>query len=83
MSHPSGRLGRMSLIDRFEESAKHAVEVHLSACIMFEETKWRRTHDARSRDAIIADAVREACDALIRQCEARRLHPTAHDYNPG
>ena len=71
MSHPSGRLGRMSLIDRFEESAKHAVEVHLSACIMFEETKWRRTHDARSRDA------------LIRQCEARRLHPTAHDYNPG
>ena len=30
---------RSPLYDRFVESAKHAIEVHLSACIMFEETK--------------------------------------------
>ena len=73
---------RSPLYDRFVESAKHAIEVHLSACIMFEETKWRRTHDKRSRDAMIEDAVRDACDAVIELAQDRRDKPLAHDYNP-
>ena len=71
-----------ALYQRFLESGRHAIEVHLAACIMFEETKWRRTHDQRPRDTVVDDAVRRGCDALIELSEQRRNNPLAHDYNP-
>jgi hypothetical protein len=41
-----------ALYQRFLESGRHAIEVHLAACIMFEETKWRRTHDQRPHPTV-------------------------------
>ncbi|MEY4783390.1 MAG: hypothetical protein RIR41_1325 [Pseudomonadota bacterium] len=72
----------MNLIKRYEESGRHALEVHLAACIMFEETKWRRTKDTRPRNQVVEDAVREGCNALIRLCQERRFKPAQHDYEP-
>lgn len=67
---------------RMHESAQHAVEVHLSSCLMFEETKWRRTVTNEPRDRMIERAVRDGCDALIAIAQERRDKPLAHDYNP-
>jgi len=72
----------MNIHEQSRQSAMHALEVHLAAVIMFFETKWRRTNTNQARDAMVEEAVREGCDAVIRAAQDRRDNPLAHDYNP-
>ena len=56
--------------------------MHLSACLMYAETRWMRTKTNMPRGAMLKIALRERCDALIELAPRRRERPEAHDLNP-
>lgn len=72
----------MNRNERLQESAQHALEVHLAACLLFAETRWKRTVTNMPREAVVRLAVREGCDALIELARIRRDHPRPHDLDP-
>lgn len=64
------------------EAAKHALEVYYAGTLMVHEMRWRRTHDSRSRDQMVRDAIRTSTDILVEHALERRDNPLAHDFNP-
>jgi len=72
----------MNLEERIRASAKHAIEVHVSAGLMFGENQWRRTITNEPRDRMIERVLRTTCEILRDEADKRANNPLAHDYNP-
>lgn len=68
--------------DRYAASARHALEVHVSACLMYAEMQWRRSITNLPRDQVIQTALREACEKLAHEAQKRAGEVRPEDLDP-
>ena len=73
---------RMKLNDQYAASATHAIEVHVAACLMFAEARWRRSVTNMPRERMLEEALRECCEELARKARVRGMELRGEDRDP-
>lgn len=72
----------MKLTDQYIASANHAIEGHVAICLMFAETRWRRSVTNMPRERILEEALRECCEELARRALERGRELRGEDRDP-
>ncbi|MEY2747635.1 MAG: hypothetical protein RL112_2677 [Planctomycetota bacterium] len=72
----------MKLTNHYAASANQAIEAHVATCLLFAEMHWKRTVTNMPRERMLAEALRECCEALARAARERGRELREDDRDP-